>query len=160
MADANRPGLGRSCPACGRRVPRPVEVCRCGAKLPAPAEETPAPVAEVLDALRSLNLPERPRDEQPLLQVRVRLDAPEPGLRASVEAAIAGKPLRLARIETSYPGRATDAVPGDAEAFEDLGRLAPEDIFRRVYERQFQGPPPEALLAAFAELLHEPEGAA
>ncbi|MBS1173762.1 MAG: sbcD [Proteobacteria bacterium] len=135
------------------RVPRFLDLLRV-------PEAAPAPVAEVLDALRSLNLPERPRDEQPLLQVRVRLDAPEPGLRASVEAAIAGKPLRLARIETSYPGRAADAVPGDAEAFEDLGRLAPEDIFRRVYERQFQGPPPAALLAAFAELLHEPEGAA
>ena len=135
------------------RVPRFLDLLRV-------PEAAPAPVAEVLDALRSLNLPERPRDEQPLLQVRVRLEAPEPGLRASVEAAVAGKPLRLARIETSYPGRATDAVPGDAEAFEDLGRLAPKDIFRRVYERQFQGPPPEALLAAFAELLHEPEGAA
>jgi exonuclease SbcD len=123
-------------------------------------QAAPAPVAEVLDALRSLDLPERPRDEQPLLQVRVRLDAPEPGLRASVEAAIAGKPLRLARIETSYPGRSADAAAGEDEAFEDLARLAPEDIFRRVYERQFQEPPPAGLLAAFAELLHEPEPAA
>ncbi len=44
MADANGPG--RRCPACGRRVPRHVEVCRCGANLPADAESPPARAAE------------------------------------------------------------------------------------------------------------------
>jgi exonuclease SbcD len=131
------------------RVPRFVDLLRV-------PQAAPASVAEVLDALRALELPERLRDEQPLLQVRVHLDGPEPGLRASVEAAIAGKPVRLARIETSYPARAADAAAGDAETFEDLGRLAPVDIFGRLYQRQYQEAPPEALLAAFAELLQEP----
>lgn len=33
------PGLSRPCPSCGRRVPRSVAVCRCGAHIPAAAGE-------------------------------------------------------------------------------------------------------------------------
>lgn len=35
------PGFSRLCPACGRRVPRTVALCRCGAGLPEP-EDSPA----------------------------------------------------------------------------------------------------------------------
>lgn len=34
------PGLSRPCPSCGRRVPRSVAVCRCGAEVPALLDDT------------------------------------------------------------------------------------------------------------------------
>jgi S1-C subfamily serine protease len=35
MPDQDQPGFSRMCPSCGRRVPRSVTTCRCGAPLPA-----------------------------------------------------------------------------------------------------------------------------
>lgn len=40
---AGQAGFSRVCPSCGRRVPRSVTNCRCGAELPVP--EAPTPVA-------------------------------------------------------------------------------------------------------------------
>jgi hypothetical protein len=53
----------------------------------------------VLASWWALDLPELPPHAWPYLEVRVLLDAPEPGLRAQVEAAMEGKPVRLAKIE-------------------------------------------------------------
>ncbi|MBW6932369.1 exonuclease SbcCD subunit D C-terminal domain-containing protein, partial [Salmonella enterica subsp. enterica serovar Weltevreden] len=83
--------------------PRPVELMR--------VPPTPRPLEQVLDALRALDLPPLPDALQPYLQVRVTLDGPEPTLRAKVEAALDGKPVRLARIEVGAAG-----APGDEPA--------------------------------------------
>jgi S1-C subfamily serine protease len=46
------PGFSRPCPSCGRRVPRSVAICRCGAEVPAfPDEENPGPEAGGLSAV-------------------------------------------------------------------------------------------------------------
>ena len=42
MPDQDQTGFSRVCPSCGRRVPRNVAKCRCGAELPA---ESPATLA-------------------------------------------------------------------------------------------------------------------
>jgi S1-C subfamily serine protease len=46
MPDQDQSGFSRVCPACGRRVPRSVATCRCGAELPADTfgvDEAPEP---------------------------------------------------------------------------------------------------------------------
>ena len=98
-------------------------------------------------------------DAWPYLQVRVRLSEPEPGLRARIEAAIAGKPVRLARIETSYAGGDGDAASRGEEAasIDQLSALAPADFFERLYRHRFGQSAPHELLAAFNELLHTGE---
>lgn len=48
MPGSDSASMGRVCPSCGRRVPRKIEVCRCGARLP--------PIVEI----------EIPGDDQPL----------------------------------------------------------------------------------------------
>ncbi|RZA26617.1 MAG: exonuclease subunit SbcD, partial [Lysobacteraceae bacterium] len=72
-------------------VPRAVQLLRVPAQ--------PAPLEDVLAALEALELPDVPAHQQPFLEVRVLLDGPEPGLRSRVEAALGGKPVRLAKIE-------------------------------------------------------------
>ncbi len=126
-------------------VPRFVELLR----LP---EAGPASLAEVEAALAALALPERPEDERPYLEVRVRLSGPEPGLRARIEATLEGKPVRLARIEPHYARADAGAV---VAAPEQLERLQPEDVFRRLYAQRYGAEPPEPLARAFAELLLE-----
>lgn len=128
-------------------VPRAVELLRI--------PKQPAPVEEVLAALAALDLPAQPDMlAHPYLEVRVRLDTPEPGLRARVEAALENKPVRLAKIETSVDHKISGIV--EPMSLDDLNRLQPEDIFQRLYQSKFGNEAPPDQLAAFAELLLEP----
>jgi len=140
-------------------VPRAVQLLRVPKKA--------ASIEAVLAALAALDLPDRPEEEYPYLEVRVRLDAPEPGLRARIEAALAGKPVRLARIEPTSARSGMDESQPEALSLSDLERLAPESIFARLCEQRIAAETPAraALLAelnaAFAELANAPaeEGA-
>ncbi|MFA6970506.1 MAG: exonuclease SbcCD subunit D C-terminal domain-containing protein [Gallionella sp.] len=127
-------------------VPRTVDLLR----IPRQA----APVEEVLAQLAALDLPASTDvHSHPYLEVRVRLDMPEPGLRARIEAALENKPVRLARIETSVAEKTAGVLT--PMSLDDLNRLQPEDIFKRLFQSRFGGEAPAAQLAAFAELLHE-----
>jgi exonuclease SbcD len=126
-------------------VPRAVELLRVPAR--------PGPVDEVLALLAALDQLPAPSCHQtaPYLEVRVRLDAPEPGLRTRIEAALHGKPVRLVKIETSRTaGNAGDAI---ALSLDQLEQLQPDDVFRRLYLQRFGNEAPEEQLTAFAELL-------
>lgn len=125
-------------------VPRAVELLRVPAK--------PAPLAQVLEELAALEVPDAPPDQQPFLEVRVRLDAPEPGLRSRIEAALEGKPVRLAKIETSSAARAS-SIDSDVITLDQLEQLKPDDIFRQLYQQRFGNDAPSEQLSAFAELM-------
>ena len=122
-------------------VPRAVDLLRVPA--------SPARLDDVLAALQAL--PPRSDEHPPYLEVRVRLDAPEPGLRARIEAALEGRHARLARIETSLPARGGDA--GDIMSLDQLDALRPDDIFRRLYRQKFDCEAPQEQLSAFTELM-------
>lgn len=133
-------------------VPRSVKLLR--------VPEKPAPLDEALAALQALVLPENSgaeaADLHPYLQVRVRLDGPEPSLRSRIEEALAGKPVRLARIEvTSAAGASDDAMP--LLSLDDLNRIDPAALFASLYRSRHGGEAPAPLLAALNELLHADE---
>jgi DNA repair protein SbcD/Mre11 len=125
-------------------VPRAVPLMRVPPK--------PEPLTEALAALTALDLPALPTHAQPLLEVRVVLDAPEPGLRGQVEAAIAGKPVRLAKIEPTRRHEASGAAT-TALSLDQLAQLQPDDIFRTLYQQRYGEDAPPEQLAAFAELM-------
>ena len=126
------------------RIPRSVELLRI--------PETREPIDTVLTTLRALTLANLPEAEQPYLEVRVRLDAPEPGLRARIEDALDGKPVRLARIDSRTAAQA--AGTGDqAASIDALERLDPEDVFVRLYRDRYGEEAPASLRTALAELL-------
>ena len=124
-------------------VPRSVELLRVPSK--------PAPLEEALAALEALTLAPLPLHQQPLLEVRVLLDAPEPGLRARIEAALDGKPVRLAKIEPTRKHAA--AFEEAAMSLDQLAQLQPDDIFRRLYLQRYGDDAPAEQLSAFAELM-------
>lgn len=131
-------------------VPRAVELLRVPA--------TPAPLEDALAALEALELDfETPPQAWPYLEVRVLLDGPEPGLRARVEAALAGKPVRLAKIE---PTRKLVPVTEGAEALslDQLAQLQPDDIFRRLWQQRYGDEAPPEQIESFAELFHAVDG--
>ena len=124
-------------------VPRAVDLLRVPPR--------PEPLEDALAALAALDLAPLPMHRQPFLEVRVLLDAPEPGLRARIEAAIEGKPVRLAKIE---PTRKHSAAGDEAAmSLDQLAQLQPDDIFRRLYLQRFGDEAPADQLSAFAELM-------
>ena len=124
-------------------VPRAVDLLRI--------PKQPASVEEVLAELERLDLPEIAEPFQPYLEVRVRLSMPEPALRARIEAVLLGKPVRLARIETSI-AQAAGLAP---KMLTDLEHLQPEEIFKQLYQSRYNSAAPLEQLALFAELLLE-----
>lgn len=139
----------------GGAVVRPVLIPRSVDLLRLPEGE-PGEPAEVLELLRAL--PARgAREEEllPLLEVRVRLAAPDPGLRARVEEALRGRAARLIKLTLERsepaPGAPAPAAPGG------LRELTPLEVLRRCWGREREGTPPPGLEAAFLQLLGEVE---
>lgn len=126
------------------RVPRSVEMLRI------PAE--PVPIDAAIATLEQLALPAVDAQAWPYLEVRVMLDAPAPDLRARIEAALADKPVRLARIETRQAATA-DSKGATVVTLDELERLEPADIFNRMYREKYGAAPPAPLLSALAELM-------
>ena len=134
-------------------VPRAVELLR--------VPRQPQVLAKVLVALTALDIPrDTPPDRMPFLEVRVLLDAPEPSLRATIEQALEGKPVRLAKIETSFVKK--NAQISDNNTMAELEKLQPDQIFERLYQSKYgteEGTPtPPELSKAFAELMLETSG--
>ena len=132
------------------RIPRAVDLLRVPTQ--------PASLEQVLAELQALSPPLRSEADWPYLQVRVQLSQPEPGLRTQVEAALAGKQVRLVRIETSYAKNSAIAT-AQAVSVDELNSLAPADFFDRLYQNRFGAAPPAEILAAFTELVNTPSAA-
>ncbi len=145
------------------RVPRSVPLLRV-------PEEEPAPLAEVLELLAGLVVGDEDHDHDhdhdgldgddsddpgtwPYLEVRVRLDKPQPDLRAQIEAAVESLPVRLVKLTSQYTGKQAALADQGVEAA--LGELEEEEVFRRCYQERYDGEPSAELMAAFSELLDD-----
>jgi exonuclease SbcD len=85
------------------------------------------------------------------VELRVLLERPEAGLRQQVETMLAGRPLRLLKLATSYTG--SGAGLGDQLPEQTLQELDPEQVFRSCWQRNHKGEPSAELLVGFRELL-------
>ncbi|NWA25891.1 exonuclease SbcCD subunit D C-terminal domain-containing protein [Pseudomonas gingeri] len=130
-----------------RLIPRAVNLQRLG----------PAPLAEILEQLTQLPDVDLLADlqRQPWLEVRVRLDEPQPDLRQQVETALQGKAVRLVRIAAEYAG--TQGGEGDTDNTQliNLDQLSPQELFSRAWQDSYGNPVDEATLNDFAVLLQE-----
>ncbi|QWZ81780.1 MULTISPECIES: exonuclease SbcCD subunit D C-terminal domain-containing protein [Aeromonas] len=124
-------------------VPRAVEMIR----LPQ------SPLDDALKAIEALTLLPCPQEAQPFLEVRLQLPKPEARIRERILAAIADKPVRLARISTQYQGSGEGLADGRERR--RLDELYPTEVFRLCYQRQFEGEPEAGLVASFEEILEQ-----
>ncbi|MCP4808079.1 MAG: exonuclease subunit SbcD [Proteobacteria bacterium] len=124
-------------------VPRAVDLVRI-------PDEGHAALAEVIPRLEALPDAGLAPSDDPYLEVRIRLEGPQPRLRERIERALSGKAVRLLRVVTDKVGdqKALD----DPQALEDL---EPGDVFRRLWARHYEGEPPSEIQAVFDELLHD-----
>ena len=112
-----------------------------------PATEAAAP-DEVLDELRGLELPED--EPMPYLEVKVKLSEPEPMLRQQIEEILEGKPVRLARIVSSYRQAAEGSVEEEVLTA-GLQEMNPLQIVKATFENSYQTEMPEELVNLFQE---------
>ncbi|KIH84263.1 Exonuclease SbcD [Pseudomonas batumici] len=130
-----------------RPIPRAVNLQRLG----------PAPFAEILEQLAALPDVDLLADlqRQPWLEVRVRLDEPQPDLRQQVESALQGKAVRLVRIAAEYAGAGTAEDETDNDRLINLDQLSPQELFSRAWQDNYGNPVDEPTLNDFALLLQE-----
>lgn len=108
---------------------------------------------EALKAIEALTLSACQQEAQPFLEVRLLLPKPEARIRERILAAIADKPVRLARITTSYQGSGEGLA--DSRERRRLDELSPSEVFRLCYQRQFEGEPAPELVTSFEEILEQ-----
>lgn len=128
-------------------VPRLVQLVRVP-RVAAPLEDVLAALAELPEAG-----PGAERELAPYVEVRVRLEKPEPHLRAQVERAMRGKHARLVKISPELTG--DRRALGDGPPPEALSELDPREVLRRRWRRDHQGDVPPEVMAAFEQLLRE-----
>ncbi|WP_030142600.1 exonuclease SbcCD subunit D C-terminal domain-containing protein [Pseudomonas fluorescens] len=130
-----------------RLIPRAVNLQRLG----------PAPLADVLVQLKDLPDIDLLADvqRQPWLEVRVRLDEPQPDLRQQVETALQGKAVRLVRIAAEYAGSGTTTGAEEGAALIELDQLSPQDLFSRAWQDTYGSEVDEQTLKDFAVLLQD-----
>ncbi|WP_426141733.1 exonuclease SbcCD subunit D C-terminal domain-containing protein [Pseudomonas sp. DWP3-1-2] len=128
-------------------IPRAVNLQRVG----------PAPLAELLVQLKDLPDIDLLADieRQPWLEVRVRLDEPQPDLRNQIEGALQGKAVRLVRIAAEYVGKGRGDGNDDGEGLIELDQLNPLELFSRAWQENYGSEVDEQTLNDFATLLQE-----
>ncbi|KJG00048.1 exonuclease SbcCD subunit D C-terminal domain-containing protein [Photobacterium leiognathi] len=126
-------------------IPRSVDMLKVPTK--------PAPLDEVLAALKVLPDDELPREQQPFLEVHVLLDKPQALLREKVLQALEGKSVRLAKITPHYNQREQQ----DSLQHRRLSDVSPQQVFALSWNKKFDGEPTEAMAEAFETLLTQVE---
>ena len=104
-----------------------------------------------MSQLESLDLDDLPKAQHPFVELRIKLDKPEPSLRQQIEEVISVLPVRLLKITTAYTGN--DNSLADLQIEQRLEELQPLDVFQRCYQTKYDTPAPDDLTALFNELL-------
>lgn len=116
------------------------------------------PLHEVITLLAQLPEMDFSSETEPYLEVRVLLEGPEPALRHKVETALAGKKVRLARIDVKYPASTQEAP--EFITPEKLNELQPIDVFGKVYQSRYNSEVPSDILQLFQQVAQEVNQAA
>jgi exonuclease SbcD len=111
------------------------------------------PLHEVISLLEQLPEFVAGMENLPYLQVRVLLDGPEPALRHKIETALAGKAVRLAKIDAQYPAAAKETQ--ELITAEKLNELQPVDVFGKVYQSRYQSEVPQEIMQLFQQVAQE-----
>ncbi len=132
-------------------VPRAVELRRVP-RVAAPLDDVLAALAALPDAAAGDD-----RELAPYVEVRVRLEKPEPHLRAQIEQVMRGKHARLVKISSELTGDRRALADGPPP--ESLAELDPREVLRRRWRRDHADDLPADVMAAFEQLLAEVEAA-
>ena len=133
-------------------VPRSVEIVRI------PSANSYCDLQEAIEQLEAYDFDSSlTNEQQPLLELRISLEKPEPGLRQQIELCVAELPVRLLKISTAYSGNEKGLA--DVVKEQRLEELQPEQVFMQCYENKFDKTAPTEMLTLFNELHESLQGA-
>ncbi|HTE27750.1 exonuclease SbcCD subunit D, partial [Flavitalea sp.] len=113
-------------------------------------------LVEVLDALEQIDADtDNPNSVAPYLEVRVLSDGPEPALRYKIETALAGKHVKLAKIDLRYAEAPAIEQGIESIKLDRLNELRPLDVFTKVYQSRYNTAVPEDLFQLFNQITQE-----
>lgn len=115
--------------------------------------QTTQPLHTVIGLLENLPQMDSNPETVPYLEVRVLLDGPEPALRHKIETALAGKRVRLAKIDVKYP-ISTQQGP-EFITPDELSELQPIDVFGKVYHSRYNIDVPNDIMQLFKQVAEE-----
>lgn len=128
------------------KIPRSIDLLRI------PNSKDFAGLSAVLQQLEQMTFDENlPLEQRPFVELRIKLEKPEPGLRQQVEEVISKLPVRLLKISTAYSGSSKSLA--DVKMEERLEELQPLEVFQRCYQNKFDQDAPESMNTLFNELL-------
>jgi exonuclease SbcD len=136
---------GRGAEITKLKIPRHIELLRL------PNSKDFATLSDVLAQLESLELNSVHESQYPFVELRIKLDKPEPSLRQQIEEVIARLPVRLLKITTAYTG--SDGSLADYQIEQRLEELQPLDVFQRCYANKYDTDAPDDITALFNELV-------
>ena len=137
----NRQGVAFVCIEDGECLVEKIEFDAPAKLLSVPV--APQPIEEVLELLG--DLPTGDVDDfSPFLEVNVLVTSIDPTLRQRIEDSIAGKAVRLARINATGGERSDNGTRG-AITFEDFKRKSPKEILCELYARDCGNEMPQHL---------------
>lgn len=142
-------------------IPVSVGLIRIPAKpLPLPEvlkllEELPEAHNSGTNGQRGASTEAEQKTPPPYLEVLVSISGPEPSLKTSIETAVRGKHVRLARITPFYPEKT--AAEMESSATLELQDIHPLDIFSRRYRELYDADIPQDLIVLFNEVIGEAE---
>lgn len=129
-------------------IPRTVELIRI------PNGKEYAPLFDVLAQLQNLPLNHQlEQDEQPLVELRILLDKPEPSLHPQIDSVIDKLPLRVLKRSTSVTGDKHSLA--DSVSEQRLEELQPLAVFQQRYYSEYASEAPSDLTHLFIELLEQ-----
>lgn len=134
-----------------------MQIDRLAFQSPVPLISIPKTALPLADVLEEINhLPAGPvLDDSPFLEIKVRVEGPEPSLRYQIEQALEGKAVRLARIALTTPEQ---QIAQEKISYEQLQTMCPLDIAEDVYERNYGGHEmPEELKEMLQQVIREVE---
>ncbi|MEY3901444.1 MAG: hypothetical protein RL189_750 [Pseudomonadota bacterium] len=130
------------------RIARPVEFLRCPSRA--------LGIDEVLTELSSLEYPSVEVQQQPYLEVPVKLSGPVPELRNQIETVLKNKNVRLVKVSPQRSQEAEDSPAGKRDrpiGLDSLRSLDPLTVMSDLHQRKYQSRPDDELLRAFQEVL-------
>jgi exonuclease SbcD len=132
-----------------RALPRPVPFLRLperGALLP----------SEITAAIAGLDLAaDLAIERRPWVQLALRLERPEPGLKAELDRVAEAFPVRLVGHTIERPETSSAVAATGGDGFVDLADRDPEDLFRLAFARHHGVEPEADHLDAFVEIREE-----
>lgn len=113
---------------------------------------TPQPLDVVLEELSAL-ADGTAGDESPFLEVRISVTAIDPAMRQTIEDAISGKNVRLARIEAVSNRENNEA--STVMTYEDFKNTEPVEIMKDIYRKEHGEELPANLESMLSEVIKE-----